>query len=87
MSPYALMVITPEKIIFDALIHSLVVPGADGYFQILGHHAPLIALLKPGEVTLIDQDEQPHVFITTGGLVHVSRNQATLIADSIEAVH
>ena len=36
-------------------VKSVTVPGADGYFTVLGDHAPLMTTLKPGFVTVDGQ--------------------------------
>ena len=41
-----LEILTPEKKIFEGEVTIATFPGADGGFQIMDQHAPLISLLK-----------------------------------------
>jgi F-type H+-transporting ATPase subunit epsilon len=80
---YHFFLATPEEIIFDEMIHSVIVPGGAGYFEVLQNHAPIISTLKPGKITLTDKDQKQWVWTVSGGLIEVIHNKATLLADSI----
>jgi len=43
-----LEIVTPERIVFNAEVTSVAVPGIDGEFQLLNSHAPVISLLVAG---------------------------------------
>ncbi len=45
-----LEILTPEKKIFEGDVTIVTFPGADGSFQVMDNHAPLISLLKEGTV-------------------------------------
>jgi len=45
-----LEIITPEKSLFKGEVNSVSLPGLDGVFQVLNHHAPIISSLKSGEL-------------------------------------
>src|SRR5687768_3986541 len=81
---YRLFLATPEKVIFDDLVESLIVPGMVGYFEILTNHAPIISTLQAGKLTVIDQNKRKWVLAISGGYIEMSHNQATLLADSAE---
>ena len=78
-------ILTVEKTIFEGDVYSIEVPGADGYFEILTHHAPLIALIQPGKLEITPQPNGPKsLYAVSGGFFEVSKNNATLFADDIE---
>ncbi len=77
-----LEIITPEKKIFEGEVNSATFPGADGSFQILNDHAPLVSLLKEGTVEYKSKEAAQHVKIT-GGVVEVLKNKVILLADGI----
>jgi F-type H+-transporting ATPase subunit epsilon len=52
----------------------------------LAHHASLIALLKPGKITVVNKDHQKSEFAISTGFVEVSHNTASILADAIETV-
>ena len=43
---------TPDKEIFNGEIKQVILPGKDGMFGILKNHAPLIASLQNGKVSI-----------------------------------
>jgi F-type H+-transporting ATPase subunit epsilon len=77
-----LEIITPEKKVFEGEADVATFPGADGSFQILNNHAPLISLLKAGVVEYKSKGTSQQVSIT-GGVVEVLGNKVILLADSV----
>ncbi|GAB1858389.1 hypothetical protein MHTCC0001_32260 [Flavobacteriaceae bacterium MHTCC 0001] len=47
-----LEIVSPEATLFSGEVESVVVPGVNGAFEILKDHAPIISLLKGGEVKI-----------------------------------
>lgn len=47
-----LEIVTPEAILFSSEIDSLSVPGVNGEFQMLNNHAPIVSILKEGNVNI-----------------------------------
>jgi F-type H+-transporting ATPase subunit epsilon len=79
-----LEILTPDKKVFEGDVAIATFPGADGSFQVMDNHAPLISLLKEGLVEYKSKDTSDSVFIT-GGVVEVLRNKVVLLADGIAA--
>ncbi len=79
-----LEILTPDKKVFEGDVVIATFPGADGSFQVMDNHAPLISLLKEGLVEYKSRDTSDSVFIT-GGVVEVLRNKVVLLADGISA--
>jgi F-type H+-transporting ATPase subunit epsilon len=79
-----LEILTPDKKVFEGDVVIATFPGADGSFQVMDNHAPLISLLKEGLVEYKSKDTSDSVFIT-GGVVEVLRNKVVLLADGISA--
>ncbi|MBX2961716.1 MAG: ATP synthase F1 subunit epsilon [Cyclobacteriaceae bacterium] len=77
-----LEILTPEKKIFEGDVSIATFPGADGSFQIMDNHAPLISLLKEGMVEYQDKGTRQHLQIT-GGVVEVLSNKVILLADGV----
>jgi len=77
-----LEILTPEKKIFEGDVSLVTFPGADGSFQVLDNHAPLISLLKEGVVEYKGKDGAKNITVT-GGVVEVLKNKVILLADGI----
>ena len=76
-----LEIITPDKTLFSAEVKSIKLPGLDGSFGILDHHAPLIASLKKGTVKVVDSKNTTENFKINGGVVEMLDNKVILLAE------
>lgn len=47
-----LEIVTPEAILFSSEVDLFSAPGLDGEFQILNNHAPIVSVLKEGEIKI-----------------------------------
>jgi F-type H+-transporting ATPase subunit epsilon len=83
---FKLSIVSPERILFEDEVVSLVVPGGEGYLGILSNHAPLISTLKVGEIKFRDKGNKETWMATSGGFIEVSNNKATILAETAEFV-
>ena len=77
-----LEILTPEKKYFEGDVSIVTFPGADGSFQVMDNHAPLISLLKEG-VVVYKAKEGTQTLGITGGVVEVLRNKVILLATGV----
>ena len=56
MKELHLVIVSPERIVFDGTISSIQLPGEAGRFQVLHNHAPLISTLVEGDVKYTTTD-------------------------------
>jgi F-type H+-transporting ATPase subunit epsilon len=78
-------IVSPEKIIYSQEALSLVVPAELGYMGILANHAPLVARLVKGKITLKDNSKETKFFDVPGsGFIEVLKNKVTLILGGLE---
>lgn len=42
-------------VLFKGQVHSVILPGEQGVFEVLPHHKSLLSLLLPGEIVLDDR--------------------------------
>ena len=78
-----LEIITPDRKVYEGEATSVRFPGTDGSFEVLNNHAPLIAALKEGDVTVTGVGGG--TFHISGGIVEVLRNNVTVLAESASA--
>lgn len=72
-------IITPERNLFSGKATAVQLPGAEGLFQILTDHAPIMAALTSGRVK-IDTAKGSEFVAINGGVVEVSGNTVTVLA-------
>ena len=79
-------ILTPEKALLrDAPSSSLLVPTARGQINILEHHAPLMASLAPGILSVFGgPEEADHHFVSTFGLCRVLGPRVTILLRACE---
>ena len=81
-----LEIVSPEKLLLSETVKSVTVPGTEGYFTVMGEHAPLMTTLKPGFVTVTDNSNVAHVYYVRGGFADVSPEGLTLLAEEAEDI-
>jgi F-type H+-transporting ATPase subunit epsilon len=79
-----LEILTPEKKIFDGDVTIITFPGANGSFQVMDNHAPLISLLQAGSIEFKSKEGAQKVNIR-GGVVEVLKNKVIVLATGIAA--
>ena len=81
---FKLSAVTPQRVMFEKDIKSLIAPGELGYLGVLSNHAPLITPLLPGKLEVTDTNGKKTEYFVSGGFLEVSKNVATILADAIE---
>ncbi len=72
-----LEIVSPEATLFAGDIRSVIVPGVNGEFQMLENHAPIVSLLRRGDVK-IEAD---------GGIAEDFENRFSTAADGKTVLH
>jgi F-type H+-transporting ATPase subunit epsilon len=75
-------IVSAEGEIFSGEAAMFFAPGADGDLGIAPRHAPLLTLLKPGEVRVQTLEGQEQHFFVGGGALEVQPNKVTVLADT-----
>lgn len=84
MDKLHLEIVTPEKLLYEADIDMVVVPGSEGELGLLPHHIPIFTKIKPGEIKIKNEGKVEYLAVT-GGFLDFSNKKATILADY--AVH
>ncbi len=85
MPTFHLDLVSPERLLFSGEVDQVDVPGSEGDFGVLAGHAPLVATLKPGILTVFSGGQRERI-VVFGGFVEVSPQGMTVLADSAVAV-
>ena len=81
--PMHLEIITAERQVYSDEVDMVIAPGFDGQLGILPMHAPLMTMLKPGELTVRKDGENMYVAVS-GGFMEVLGNKVSVLADACE---
>jgi len=60
-----LEIVSPEATLFSGEVTSVVVPGVNGDFEMLNNHAPVVSILKEGNVKItgnIELDDDSEIY-------------------------
>lgn len=89
-----LEIVSPEQIILSEKVNSVSVPGINGEFQILDHHAPVVSVLKEGSIKLdtsvtlpkeskdkFYEKESKLRFDISGGVIELKDNKVVVLID------
>ena len=74
--------VTPERILADLMADAVELPSRNGYLEVLYGHAPLLAELGAGDVTLHGGAAGEQRFNVAWGFVEVLPERVTILADS-----
>jgi F-type H+-transporting ATPase subunit epsilon len=77
---FDLSVVTPEGSVFEGEAQMVIVPGAAGEIGVLARHAPLVAMLKAGEIRVKAGGEWQS-FAAGPGYFKVQRDRALVLVD------
>jgi F-type H+-transporting ATPase subunit epsilon len=72
--------VSPEKLAFSGEVDQVDIPGIEGDFGVLAGHAPVVAAVRPGILTVRSGSTQEKI-IVLGGLAEVSDKGLTVLAD------
>ncbi len=80
MATFHFDLVSPEKLAFSGEVDQVDVPGVEGDFGVLAGHAPVVAAVRPGILTITTGGARQKI-IVLGGLAEVSENGLTVLAD------
>ena len=80
--PFALELVSPDKVLYSGAAQSVVVPGNEGDFQVLGDHAPVMTAMRPGVVAIDDPQGRHRRIFVRGGFAEVSPLGLILLAET-----
>ena len=80
-----LEILTPERKLYSDDVYGVQLPGVDGLFEVLQHHAPMISALKAGTIKVLVDKQNVSLFEIQSGFVEVLHNNVTIMAEGAVA--
>lgn len=80
MATFHFDLVSPEKLAFSGDVDQVDIPGLEGDFGVLAGHAPVVAAIRPGILTVTTGGRHEKI-IVLGGLAEVSEKGLTVLAD------
>ena len=80
MATFHFDLVSPEKLAFSGEVDQVDIPGTEGDFGVLAGHAPIVAGVRPGILTIITGGTKQKI-IVLGGLAEMSENKLTVLAN------
>ena len=85
MASFHFDLVSPEKLAFSGEVDQVDIPGVAGDFGVLAGHAPLVAAVRPGILTVISGTTRRKMIIL-GGVAEVSDKGLTVLADVASSI-
>jgi len=87
-----LQILTPEEVIFNGDVQSIILPGKDGVFQLLNNHAPIVSSLTSGNILIkaketanlskkINVQGENLTYDIKGGILEMNNNKVIILCD------
>ncbi len=91
-----LEIVSPEASLFKGEVTSVTLPGVDGSFQILNHHAPIVSTLKEGVIKIVTGgfqvskeaqdkfvkvDNNTYTLVINSGTIEMNDNKVIVLVD------
>jgi F-type H+-transporting ATPase subunit epsilon len=85
MATFHFDLVSPEKLLFSGEVIQVDIPGEEGDFGVLAGHAPFVAMMKPGVVTVFGDGRQRRI-VVQGGFAEVGPAGLTVLAEEATPV-
>ena len=72
--------VSPERELFNGEVDHVVVPGSEGEFGVSPNHAPVMSVIKPGALRVINDGTERRIFVN-GGFADVTPEGLSVLAE------
>jgi F-type H+-transporting ATPase subunit epsilon len=77
-------IVSAEKEVFSGVVQYLVVSAELGEIGVKPGHAPLLTVIKPGEIVVTGENGEEEIYYVSGGMLEVQPYHTTILADTVE---
>ncbi len=81
-----LVILSPDQQIFAGPVKSVKVPGANGSFEMLENHAPIVSALSKGAVQVVKSDNSKMNLTIESGFVEILNNEVSLLVSGVGGI-
>ena len=83
--PLHFELVTPTKLVRSEEVYMVVVPGTEGDFGVLEHHAPVMSTMRDEPLQVYKTEgAAPENIEVRGGFAEVGANGLTVLAEHVE---
>lgn len=86
MDKLKLEILTPNGEIFNGSAVSVTLPGQEGEFGVLSHHASLTTLLDAGVIDIEKEDKSVESVLINWGVVQVDEEKVVVLVEGAVAI-
>ena len=86
MDKLKLEILTPNGMIYDGDAVSVTLPGEEGEFGVLAHHASLTTLLEAGVLDIEKEDKSVESVLINWGVVQVDEKKVIVLVEGAVAI-
>jgi F-type H+-transporting ATPase subunit epsilon len=86
MDTLKLSIVTPNGEIFNDTVKTVTLPGKEGEFGVLPHHAALVSALTVGVIEIVKKDASVDAIAINWGHVKVSEDSVDILVDGAVAL-
>ena len=86
METLKLEILTPNGPIYNGQAISVTLPGEEGEFGVLAHHASLTTLLSAGVIDIEKEDKTTESVVVNWGVVQVDEEKVVVLVDGAVAI-
>ena len=83
MAKIRLEIVTAERLVFSGEVDEVTAPGFDGEITVLPRHAPLLTMLRSGDLRLVTNGQATDIAVS-GGFLEVEPDRIRILADTAE---
>ena len=86
MDTFTLEILTPNGQIFSGPVASVTLPGEEGEFGVLAHHASLTTLLTSGVIDIVKEDKKEESVLINWGVAQVDEEKVVVLVEGAVAI-
>ncbi len=88
MATISFDLVSPENLVFNDNVGSIIVPGKDGDIGILPGHSKVMSSLRPGRVMVYSEDNNlVKSFFVSAGFVEINPEKCILLAETVNEMN